>query len=433
MIYKTLFHVKLLHEYFLSEQKGETIFAIPAQSDRMDFLMNKMALDQPSVSNFLRFEFPEEQTALYRDQHIRVLPTYSGYKVAVEVNASRLPDNTVVYTPKIPLKDDLNISILARLVNPGFNAFTNTRIGRSTPAIYYFSNENVSAAKTFPQCCNPVAAFDAGKIYEQGELASFGASDIRAFYSDGGGPQWRAISGAGFVNEADRLLVSPRFWYSFPPDANITEAEFELVDFNAVSLKTITVQNTTPFYRSFLDFSGLDLATILNNETPVYTLNINASGGYSESLNLVFVPGSMDLSEHWALMQFKASVANPAFDLLDASGRLIRRKNPDGSWVEAPIFELPITSRLTYWRYINDRKQKFNNADFPSDFLDFSDRALVSKAPRPSTYPATLFKKADNTWHYLPNPLPDELVRIEKQQLFTDIIVPKSKLFPVVP
>lgn len=433
MIYKTLFHVKLLHEYFLSEQKGETIFAIPAQADRMDFLMNKMALDQPSVSNFLQFEFPEEQAPLYKDQHIRVLPTYSGCKVAVEVNAARLPDNSIVYTPKVPLQDDINISILARLTNPAFNTFTNTRIGRSTPAIYYFSNENISAAKTFPRCCNPVAAFDAGKIYEQGELASFGANDIRAFYSDGGGPQWRPVSGPGFVNEADRLLVSQRFWYNFPPDANITDAEFELVDFNAVSLKTISLQSINPFYRAFLDFSALDLETILNNETPVYTLNVNASGGYSESLNLVFAPETMDLTNHWALMQFKASVASAGFDLLDASGRLIRRKNPDGSWVEAPIFELPITSRLTYWRYINDRKQKFNNADFPSDFLDFSDHALVSKAPRPSTYPATLFKKADNTWHYLPNPLPDGLVRIENRQLFTDIIVPKSKLFPTAP
>ncbi|MBO9632707.1 MAG: hypothetical protein J7578_06280 [Chitinophagaceae bacterium] len=435
MIYKTIFDVKLLHEYYLSGQRSETIFALPSQADRMNYLMDKMTQDQPSASDLLDFEFPEALKKRYQDQHIRVLPTYSGCKVVIEVNASQLQDGTTVYAPKTPLDGDFTISVQARKkAQP--DSFTNTRIGKTTPAIYYFSNENIPAVKTFPLCCNPVAAFDAGKTYEQGELASFGANDIRSFYSDGGGPQWRAISGPGFVNEADRLLVAPRFYYSFPPGANITDAEFELLDSGGNSLKKIDQQSTLPFNRSFLDFSDLPLNTIFKgtlDASLLYILNINASGGYSERLNLLFVPPTADLTEIWALMQFKVSVANGAFDLLDPSGLLLRRKNPDGSWVEAPIFELPVTSRLTYWRYINDKKQKFNNADFPGDFLDFTDRALISKTPRPSTYPATLFKKADNTWHYLPNPLPDGLIRIEQNKLYTDIIVPKSKLFPVVP
>lgn len=435
MIYKTIFDVKLLHEYYLSGQRGETIFVLPSQADRMNYLMDKMALDQPSASNLLDFEFPESLKKSYQDQHIRVLPTYSGFKVAIEVDASQLPDGTTVYAPKIPLDGDFTITVLARKKAP-LDTFTNTRISKTTPAIYYFSNENIPAAKTFPLCCNPVAAFDAGKTYEQGELASFGANDIRSFYSDGGGPQWRAISGSGFVNEADRLLVSPRFYYSFPPGANITEAEFELIDSNGTSLKTIDQLSTLPFNRCFLDFTSLPLNTIYDSipgTSQVYTLNVNASGGYSESSNLRFASPATDLTDIWAVIQFKVSVTNSAFDLLDPSGLLLRRRNPDGSWVEAPIFELPVTSRLTYWRYVNDKKQKFNNADFPGDFLDFTDRALTSKAPRPSTYPATLFKKADNTWHYLPNPLPDGLIRIEGNKLYTDIIVPKSKLFPVVP
>jgi hypothetical protein len=435
MIYKTILHVKVLHEYFLSGQKGETIFAIPAQQDRMNYLMEKMALDQPSVSNMLEFEFPETLKKMYRDQHIRLLPAYSGFKLAIEVNASQLPDNTTVYTPKIPLDADFSISVLARRKS-SVDALTNTRIGKTTTAIYYFSNENMPAAKSFPFCCNPVAAFDAGRTYEQGELASFGANDIRSFYSDGGGPQWRTISGTGFVNEADRLLVSPRFWYNFPPGTNITDAEFELTDNGGAILKTIRVQDTQPFNRAFLDFSDLSSDNIFNSvpgPSLIHKLNVNGSGGYSESLNLLFVPENVDLSDRWALLQFKVSVTDPAFDLLDSAGRLIRRKNPDGSWVEAPIFELPVTSRLTFWRYINDKKQKFNNADFPGDFLDFTDRALISKTPRPSTWPATLFRKADNTWHYLPNPLPDELIRIEENRFFTDIIVPKSKLFPIAP
>lgn len=435
MIYKTLLHVKLLHEYFLSGQKGETIFAIPAQADRMNYLMNNMALDQPSASNLLDFIIPDAFKKDYQDQHIRILPTYSGFKVAIEVNATVLPDNTTVYTPKIPLDADFSITVLAQKKSSGIDSVTNTRIGKTTPAIYYFTNEDLPAAKIFPQCCNPVAAFDAGKTYEQGELAFYGANDIRSFYSDGGGPQWRNISGSGFVNEADRLLVSPRFYYSFPTGANITDADFELVSIGGTSLKTFSVQSTQAISRTLIDFSALPLNTIADTPDPslLYKLNVNGSGGYSESLNLLFVPESINLTDQWALMQFKVSVNNVAFDLLDSSGRLIRRKNPDGTWVEAPIFELPVTSRLTYWRYINDKKLKFNNADFPSDFLDFTDRVLTSKTPRPATYPATLFKKADNTWHYLPNPLPDELIRVEQNRLFTDIIVPKSKLFPVVP
>ncbi len=148
MIYKTILHVKVLHEYFLSGQKDETIFSIPVQQDRMNYLMNKMALDQPSASNLLEFEFPESLKKMYRDQHIRLLPTYSGFKLAIEVNASQLPDGTTVYTPKIPLQEDFSISVLARKKRLWMRSPIHALL-KPIPAIYYFSNENMPAAKAF--------------------------------------------------------------------------------------------------------------------------------------------------------------------------------------------------------------------------------------------------------------------------------------------
>ena len=96
VIYKTLFDIKILHQFYFSEQKGETIFDQPVQADRISFIQRKLAAGLPSIDEELVFETPESLRRLYHDQRIRVIPTYSGCKVATEVIAQKLPDDTVV-------------------------------------------------------------------------------------------------------------------------------------------------------------------------------------------------------------------------------------------------------------------------------------------------------------------------------------------------
>lgn len=442
IIYKTLFEVKILHEFYTSEQKGETIFDLAMQQDRLIFLQNKLAADLPSINKDLQFEIPEAARDLFRNHHVRIVPTYSGFKAGIKVKAIKQPDNSIFYQPAIALPDDTTFTISAQKRNHELESFTNGRLRRSIPAASYFTNENIPGAKTFPVLSGPVTAFNAGNTYEQGELASFGLNDIRAYFKDGGGDQWRTLNGSGFANEKDRMVVNFRFYYRFLAE-DVTSATFTLKDSGGNTVRTAQVNSTKPLVRTRLDFGPkvlpdqtidrlLSIPENAADTSILYTLNVSGSNGYTDTAQLIFVNDDLPTSEYWAMIQLKTKCANAAFNLLDAQGNLFTRKNPDSSIVPPPIFEIRVTSRFTYWRYINDKKMKFNIADYPNDFLDFTERALISKTPRPFTFSTVLFKKPDNTYHYLPHPQQIDLTRIENNQLYTDIIVPRSKLFPTV-
>ena len=112
-IYKILCEVKWLHEYYLTHDKGETIFEKPAQPDRLDFLFGRFVKDLPSIHEDLQFlEHPLNKT--FRNYHIKVLPSYSGFKLAVKCKKEKLGDGTVVYSPIIPLPDQLCLRVMIR-------------------------------------------------------------------------------------------------------------------------------------------------------------------------------------------------------------------------------------------------------------------------------------------------------------------------------
>lgn len=437
LIYKTLFEVKINHEFYLSELKGETIFQLADQQDRIDFLRNKFRQGLPAVNEELAFEVPSSLKALYSNYHLRLLNTYSGFKIAMEVNATRLNDGTTVYQPKATLPPDFAISIALTKKSADIDSYTNALLRRRIAGHYYFTNEALQGPRTFPFLTNAMNAFDAGHTYEQGELAAFAPNDVRQFFEDNVGPQWRNVTGSGFVTENDRMLVAPRFYYHLNKADNITQFKFTVENQGGDTIKTIELSKTDPIEKVLLDCSSDELQTvpgIATDPSVVYNYSATGSNGFTASGQLVFLDPALGNQPYWGLVQIKAITADAAFNLLDPLGRLITRRNPDGTRQEAPIFEIPVTSRLTYWRYINDRNGAFNIGDYPADFLDFTERALISKAPRPSTYAAVLFKKeSDNTFHYLPQPAGNELLRIEDGRFYTDIIVPKSKLFPVLP
>src|SRR4030095_3909606 len=115
-IYKILCEVKWLHEYYLTRDKGETIFQEPTQSDRLDFLFDRFVKDLPSIHEDLQFmEHPLNKT--FSNYHIRVLPSYAGFKLAVKCKKGKLADGTVVYAPIVALPDQLCLRVMIREKN----------------------------------------------------------------------------------------------------------------------------------------------------------------------------------------------------------------------------------------------------------------------------------------------------------------------------
>jgi hypothetical protein len=418
-----LFEVKVLHEYYLTNPKGDTVFDLNNQADRLLFLADRMDKDAVSVNKDISFEVPPELVQLFKDHHLRLLTSYSGCKVGIEVTASFLPDGTRVYTPKIPLPAGLSIMLLIRVNNPVFHTITNSRIVNPVPATYYFSNDSVLSALNFPALSSRIADYTASYTYEQGELATIAPNSVKAYYSDNNADKWLPLHGNDYVHEGDRCMLPLRFNYTFPAGANVTQATFTLKDNTGNVLNTFVAQNASGLQKVALNYNDLSLVNYIK-----YSLEVAGDNGYSWQRPVIF---SSTIS--WATLQFKPRVTNAAFNLLDDQGYLITRKPPVGNINDPPVFELRIPSRLTYWRYVHANRLPFDQTNYPNELLNYKNGLLISKSPRNSTHQSTYYQKPDNSYFFLPNPEDYALLRNEDKQLFTEIMLPTSKLFPVAP
>ena len=446
VIYKILFEVRVLHEYYLTKSDGQSIFNLANQDDRIEFLKDRFLQDDRSINSELSFNLPDSLKKVFDNYHLRLLPVYSGCKVAIEVKRQTLVDGTIVYTPKVPLPADLNILLLLTKINDSPDGYSNTKLRKASNGAYYLSNENIPGIKTFPSLSNPISAFDAAVVYEQGEPALFGPNDVREFYVDkDGNDQWLNIAGTGFVNENDRILFPPSLFYTFRATDNVTEADVVLKDKDGIPVvitrdqygttkSLLQIKSNSPLQKIRLDFSRSDAVSLpasAISENLVYSLEITDNNGITRKTPVIFFNEGFVQQNNWAVINIKPAVTNAAFNLLDTSGFLVTRQMPDTSIVPPPIFEIRVNSRLSYWRYIHDKRKKLKNDHL--DFLFEQGDNLVSLLPRPLTYSFTLFKKPDNSLHYLPHPKPFDMVRMENDKIYADIIVPESDLFPLQP
>ena len=443
-IYKILFEVKLLHEYYLTNTNGENIFDLNLQADRINFLQEKYLTNKENIDSDIAYKIPVALESTYRNHRLKIIPSYGGFKIAIEVKAVKMPDGSTTYLPKFPLADNANIAVLLLRKNNLSDSFTNRNINSPLNGKYYFSNQNINGAKSFPYLTNDINLFDAAFNYEQGALVKFAANDYRSFYRDDSNAiNWLSFTGKGFANDNDRMLVNTNFSYSFPAAANITVATLTIKDANGNTIKNkegnvisvFNVSNVAGLGKINLSIPSTSVLTIPNtvaNEKCLYTLEVNGNNGYSKIYTLFFATEEADVMESIGVINVQPKVTNAAFNFLDNNGKLILIKQADGTKnPAAPIFEINFKSRQTFWRYSNNKKNPIQSGLHP-DFLLPKNGSLITKMPRTITYVPTLFKKPDNSFYYLPNPNNNAIISAENGKIYSDINVRESTLFPIV-
>ena len=435
--YKTLFEIKLLHEYFLTRSDGSNIFENPGQQGRMNYLQEEFKNDRESINEDIYFEFPQSQRLRYASSFLKLLPAYSGCRVVVRVNPQKLADETIVYEPAVPLTNELNIFILVLRKNIAIDTYTNTRIKRPMPSIYFFSNSDLLGAKTFPFLTNSMPVQDSSLLYEQGEL-SLSGNIIQEYYREGGTDKWNDVAGSGYANESDRLLLSGKFEYAFRDTTNLTEAIFTLKDNNGNMISSL-IKNDSGGLREklTLDFSDrvkmIPLAEAFHLTEYIYLLEVSGNNGYSGNHRIIF-SNELTTSRPWAVLHIRTAVTNTAFNLFANDGFIFRRKDPMDVWTPAPLFEIPIKSRSAYWRFISDQHNELIVSAGLNDYVNKEGQVLVTKKPRSlSRSWFKLRKEASNDTVYVPNPVSPVLKLETDRRLFIDIRVPQSELFPEAP
>lgn len=436
IIYKILCDVKWMHEYYLTGNNGQTIFDFPLQQDRLNFLIEQFRKDASTINKNMEFLLPEPLKMQFSNYHLKIIPSYSGFKLAVKCTKKLLPDGRTVFTPliKIPDSDELLIAVKE---NDSIQGFSNLSLSSPFRSAWYFSNDQFPFAKTFPFLSNLMADFDPVKNYAQGELALFAPNDLRMFLNNGAVDPWLSLPGDHYISDADRMIVPLSFTYYFTPADNVTDAIFTLTDSNGIEIKKTELTGIEVLRTVSLNFRLpgnpiLALPDVTPSTQSLYTLTVSSGNGYSRSFKIIFASDNVGISQYSTIIGLRLKSLNAAFNLTDNDGYLRTRIQSNGIRIDPPVFELWMKSRLVYWQYLNNRQKKIKLTVDTQDLLTDDGGILVTKEPQRLSYAPFLLKKPDNSFQYLPNPVPGDLVKTFNSRLFVNIIVPASKMFPLV-
>ncbi len=437
LIYKTLFEVKLLHEYFVKREDGSSILNEPDAAKRAAEMETAFSQDREHTGRDISFEFPETLRLLYESQGLKIIPSFAGCRVLCRVVRTILPDKSELFAPIHPLPSSMNIFISLNRRNNIVDVYTNGRLVRSIPSTYIFSSENINGPRVFPFLTNPVAAYNASHKYEQGELSVAANGKLQeALYDHQGNFSLFQLDPSliYLANESDRLLLPLQFKYSIMHSSPVHHLEFLLQDAGGTEVKKLSFDKPDPIKNLVVDFSDKEQQLRFTG-TPslsLFTLSVTSDNGYSETRTIAF---DRDLYKagNWGLIHLRPKNANSAFNLVDSSGFIARRKNALGIWTEAPVFEIMLKSRLGHFRYLNNKGRQLALNPSLQNFLAQENGALISRMPVSlSHYYSMVPDSGSSTTRYLPQPVNYDMKKDSSQRIFFDVFVPESDLFPIV-
>lgn len=426
ILYKRLIEVHLLHDYYLSKADLTSFYALDNNA-QTDFLNSSIARDEYDVRNYLEIIPLQSTRAIFKNYHLRMVPTPSGFIVGVKVKIRRNAAGEEEYVPTIEPTDPLELGFRLRRKKPDFNTYTNLRIRQSSPVHYFFSNINPDGVKVFPSLSLPVADFQAGKTYETGELAVVGGALQQALEetSTDDAAVWKPIAGSGFVNEQDRVLLPKLFSHTFSEATSAAEITLKKTD--GTKLKSVEPKNIEAFQTVYLDFRQTESSPAGEREEiddGLYQLEI--SGDLSTETKPVYLSDELYQRTDVGALVIGTGITDTDFKILNSDGTLVTKKRADGSIVPHPVYELRFKRRSTYWRYRSDTGGDLKATADTLPFLVEDDRDLITKDLRPLTYYPTFFKNPPQPDLHLPNPYSDSINKKEKKY-YSDMYVSPIK------
>lgn len=442
MRYGILFEVEVLHDHFLN--LGSRVFEAlddePATAIRGEY----------SVPRFLELQPTPETRRLMAGQQLLFKATGRGLRVGARLDPDAADDR-----PAVALPGDLRLRFSLRVLDAAF--FNYTALPESSPGFYVFGNDSGNEAAGGRFLSRPVAAFDAARRYEAGEVRAEPAVtvinlfqavrdtgpaaapvegdwqrippdtfDATATYTSGnvvlsGNRLFRAIAaepGDNLDNAADwqPLGTLANQYVTRADGRRLRPALFDL-DLSAAALPEATVRLTAP-----------------GASDPAWEQPFVAENGNLESVQLDLrrlTPGSYDLEVLDAALAPVAALGDELYvdeqavragwtgvlEIGPGSGELALLDG--GGALRSPRLTLRFLSRPTRWRYIFPDPQPLGSgAEVALEAAD--GRVLVTPAPRPLTRYGGGVRLQDDVLVLLPEP-GAERIRRQGDQWFSEI------------
>lgn len=425
--YKTLLEVRLLHEYYLINGKGESVFDLADPDKQQQLISDKILNNQYRLLDHWKIAVHEESEKEAEGLGLKMLPTPAGFRILIKVKKESLADGSVTFRPAAVISENARVYIRIEPKSVLAASLAGYPVRSDVSSIFFFSNEDAENEKTFPSLTAPVSPFDQDKMYSQGELAFFPGEGIKRFLHKKDTPaisQWKSIGGNAFVSSGDRLVLPASFNFSFPPGTAAAPATFVLTapGGGVVDERTIPVTGSSASVR--VDYSNLPA---LKEETYLLQATMGEFS-YARSLRLssrLYRAGDI------ALIDLGLAATGSAYDLLEADGKLKLRTLPGGTKQPHVIYDINFKSRITYWRYISkDTRPLKPSPEILQFHADDVNGRLVTKEPRPFSYsPYPFIREGSAVTDFLPQPSTVDTLIAEESRMYADILVPATGIF----
>lgn len=430
-VFKRLFEIQILHDYFLTTADGTSFFD-KNEADKRELLKAKLAYSLYDIKDIFLIE-PAGTTALRMSEYkLTMHKTALGFIVGAEVNTVNQAGETY-YKPRYDLNNSVNLTFSITPKLTFFNSITNLSFSPPVPAIYYFTNKGkeefneavVPAYKSLP-LADKVMEHQNGKSYEMGTVVNFGGTIREALqHTDGNNPaHWEDIEDKRFVTEADRILLPPVFSYTFNKEDDVTQFEALLEDESNNEIKKISKNSVEAMESVLLNFTKIDETDEDSEDilTGFYTLKVKINER-ADVVYPVYLNSEIYLNDYLGVVDIRLDEINSPFSLLDSSGFLKTKIDASNQKISHPVFEIRFKNRRTYWRY--NREGDFSPAEVAatSAHLQHQSEKLISKKPKALTETLAPFK--NGTSLMLPHPgVPS--VKVEKEKVVSEIFINQS-------
>jgi len=423
-IYKRLFEIKILHEYYLSESADDNYFGLP--EDQRDFVLNsKIANRSYDIWKDLIIKPTPSTKNILRGHHLRFIKTKSGFFVGVEVKPMINNAGVEEFFPIIKMTPDVELNFTMSIKNQYFNNYTNLKIDRSTPVICYFNNKNSSVNKVFPSLSEPVQAFQIGTTYEMGELANISGTVKEAVTktTSSVSTDWQDVKGEGFVNQGDKNLLPHFFNYRF--STPISNAQIVLKKANGSVVKNLRLTDTRPRLNYAIDLrKDQDNKDLGEGE---FTLEITGDGNSIDNFKL-FLSEEKYIPNGFGTISISTQTSDQDFQIIKNSGALITQRTNGAIIVSHPVFEIRLKSRKTIWRYVSRSGKNLSPTALSVPYLNELAGVLYSKSIRPLLASPINFESENPIIDtiFLPNPA-NNSIQMDEDRFYSNIYVSKIK------
>lgn len=449
--YKRLVEIHILQEYFLRAQDEVDVFGMD-QAALEATIAEKIKRQKYNVHNELAIEASPATQSLLERQNIRLLQSPLGFYLAIQVSELAGEEGLMQYNPYLPLQgtEDLIFTLQPQRLN-NFKSFTQQRLDRRLPAIYYFSNlpENelsFPADKIAPSLALAILSEDDLPQAEilMGELALRNEKIQEAIVNNPlGDTDWQDIDGESLVNERDRRLLPEVFFYRFFASDQVNQFKHVLTNKVGDIISESYTSQAKTFGRIRVDLRpSAEDGEPLSLNPGQYVLELTAWHDNTEqwtSKRELIINNEWYDAKAWGVLHLQSSSGNDSFDLLRPDNILVTEKVNGKTTVSHPVFELRLRSRLSWWRY--QKPSGFTNRE-----INKTDKFLEAVASENSEEILTLVSKQPHRlsvlWRQIsfprmigfgfakvPLPGPENLVP-EPEKMYADMHV--SEIQPLI-